>query len=215
MTPTTWLIIAIAAWFGTGITLAAVLGRRGFDGISWILIGMVLGPMSIPIAWNCIRRDETLGIQVLAAPAVARDKTGVDVLIGFDGSQEARAAIREATTLFGGRLGRLTLATVVPFDEAPTADEAAQAALEAQAVELSEFAARLELIHGHPATALAGAALEGGYDLLVIGTTGSGHAHLFGSAAKELAHHSTVPVLLTGQTPTVASTDATAVAHRA
>lgn len=203
MTPTTWLVIAVVGWLGIGVVLAAALGRRGFDSVSWLLIGIVLGPMAIPIAWNCIRRDETLSPQVLAAPAAARDATGIDVLVGFDGSPEASGAVNEAIVLFGDRLGRLTLATVVPFDEAPVADDVAQTALAAEVAKLTQFAPTLELVHGHPATALAAAALEGGYDVLVVGTTGAGHAHLFGSAAKELAHHSTVPVLLTGQQATI------------
>lgn len=198
MTSTLWLVITIVGWFGTGVVLAAVLGRRGFDGASWFVMGIVLGPLAIPIAWNCIRRDEVLSPQVLATPPTAADATGIDVLVGFDGSPESRGAIREAVALFGGRLGRLTLATVVPFDDPPTTDRAARTALEAEAAELTELAPTIELVHGHPATALAAAARDGSYDLLVVGTTGTGRAHLFGSAAKELAHHSSVPVLLTG-----------------
>jgi nucleotide-binding universal stress UspA family protein len=215
MTPTSWLLLAMIGWFGIGVVLAAALGRRGFDGFSWFLIGMVLGPMAIPVAWNCIRRDESLGTQVLAGPTRAKRKGGVDVLVGFDGSPESQAALATATGLLGDRLGRFALATVVPFDEAPDVEAAAAAALEAEAAELAELAPTLEIVRGHPATALAAAALEGDFDLLVIGATGAGRAHLFGSAAKELAHHSTVPVLLTGQPSTSAPTDAGRVVERA
>lgn len=208
MSPTTWLVIAIISWLGIGVVLAAALGRRGFDSTSWFLIGVVLGPMALPIAWNCVRRDESLSPETVAAPASARDVTGIDILVGFDGSPESRGAVDEAVVLFGERLGRLTLATVVPFDDAPMLDDAARVALEEAAMELTRHAPRLELVHGHPATALAAAALEGGYDLLVVGTTGTGRAHLFGSAAKELARNSPVPVLLTGQRRSVGTADA-------
>jgi nucleotide-binding universal stress UspA family protein len=205
----------MVGWFGIGVVLAAVLGRRGFDGFSWFVIGMVLGPMAVPIAWNCIRRDETLNTQVLAVPARATRTGGVDVLVGFDGSAESTAALATATHLFGDRLGRLALATVVPFDEARDVETSATAALEAEAAELPELAPTLEIVRGHPATALAAAALEGGYDVLVVGTTGAGRAHLFGSAARELAHHSPVPVLLTGPPSTVAPTDVSAAVEHA
>lgn len=215
MTPTTWFVIAAAGWIGIGVALAAVLGRRGFDSVSWFIIGMVLGPMALPIAWNCVRRDESLSPQIVTRPPGVSDSTGLDILVGVDGSPEAHAAINEAVTLFGDRIGRLTLVTVVPFDDAAVAEGEAKASLEAEAAALTRFAPTLELVHGHPATALAATALKGSYDVLVVGTTGAGHAHLFGSAAKELAHHSTVPVLLTGQQPTVAPSDAsTAVKQR-
>jgi nucleotide-binding universal stress UspA family protein len=215
MTPTTWLVFAMVGWTGIGVVLAAILGRRGFDGLSWLLIGVVLGPMAIPIAWNCVRRDENLHAQVIAVPTRATIPNGVDVLVGFDGSPESKAALATASRLFGDQLGRLTLATVVPFDEARDVEISAAAALEAEAADHPRLAAALEIVRGHPATALAAAALEGGYDLLVIGATGAGRAHLFGSAAKELAHHSTVPVLLAGQPATTAPSDGSAAVERA
>ena len=84
----------------------------------------------------------------------------------------------------------------MPFDESPEVDAAARLMLEREAQRFPALTPELELVHGHPATALAAAALEGGFELLAVGTTGQGHAHLFGSAAAELARHSDVPVLL-------------------
>lgn len=57
----------------------------------------------------------------------------------------------------------------------------------------------LDVLEGHPSAALERLAVEGGYDLLVIGTRGSGRKKaLLGSAATEVAKQVTVPALLVG-----------------
>jgi nucleotide-binding universal stress UspA family protein len=197
------LVAATVGWVAIGVFQAMALGRRGFDGFGWFLIGMVLGPMSVPIAVNCVRKDQVLGTRVLEAPATVQPVGALSVLLGYDGSMESRAAAAEVVELLGSRIGRLGLVSVVPFDAPPDVDRSARARLEELAADLEAFAPTVEIVHGHPATALARAADDGGFDLLAIGTTGHGHAHLFGSAAKELAHRSTVPVLLAGQAATI------------
>ena len=197
MSPTTWLLIAMAAWIGFGTVQALFLGRRGFDGISWFLIGMVLGPLSVLVAWNCIRRDEQL------QPTVVRPgRSGpglIDVLIGFDGSAEAHAAMSSVGQAFGGRLRRVALAAVLHYDDPPEHEHTKLAELEAAGRTLRGVKPELLVVRGHPATALAEEARLGRYHVIAIGTTGHGHAHLFGSTAKELVQRSTVPVLVCGQ----------------
>jgi nucleotide-binding universal stress UspA family protein len=96
------------------------------------------------------------------------------------------------------RLGRLTVATVVPFDGGADEERAALAALDTEKQRLASLAPGLEVLKGHPATALIARANEDGYDLVAIGTRGRGGAHLFGSTAAELARTSKIPVLLVG-----------------
>jgi nucleotide-binding universal stress UspA family protein len=192
------MLTGIGIWMGVGGIEAMVLGRRGFDGFSWFLIGMVLGPLSVLVAWNSIRRDERLA-PAIVGPATARRTDGIDVLIGFDGSPECRATADAVASTFGSRLGRVALVSVGYFDDAPVHEAQLRAALEAEGTRLAAIAPDLVIVRGHPATALAAEALAGGYDLIAIGSTGQGHAHLFGSAAKELARTSPVPVLLGGQ----------------
>jgi nucleotide-binding universal stress UspA family protein len=204
MSSTAWLAAAMAGWIGIGAIEAMVLGRRGFDGFSWFLIGVVLGPLSVLLAWNSARRDEHLAPSVVATSA-ARRAAGVDVLIGFDGSPECRATADAVLSALDGRLGRVALVSVTHFDEAPAREEQLRAALGDEGARLANAAPDLVLVSGHPATALAQAAVVGGYDLIAIGSTGKGHAHLFGSAAKELVRTSPVPVILGGQRARVGS----------
>jgi nucleotide-binding universal stress UspA family protein len=197
MTPTTWLLLFASGWIGGGLFLAMLLGRRGFNSVSWLLIGAVLGPMALPIAWSCVHHDEQLRPTVVATKR--RSHGGVSVLVGFDGSDECRAAIGAMQRALGNRLGRVALATVVPYDDPPEDERSARSTLEAAGREFEELRADLILVRGRPAKALAEEAAIGGFELLVIGSTGRGRAHLFGSAAKELLQHSPVPVLVAGQ----------------
>ena len=202
MSPELVVPIVAAAWLGIGLVLALTLGRKGYDGFTWFVLGVVLGPLAVVLAIDSLRHPQGANPRPVApAPEV---HAGVDVLVGFDGSAESRATVDAVVDLLGARLGRLTLATVVPYDGGQEAERSAVAALEDERGALPGLSPGLEVIHGSPATALTTYAAEGGYDLLAVGTRGTGHAHLFGSAASELARSSKVPVLLTGPGGTVA-----------
>ncbi|HEX2064145.1 MAG TPA: universal stress protein [Acidimicrobiales bacterium] len=192
------VIVVVPAWLVIGLALSAVLGRRGHDGFTWFLLGAVLGPLAIALAVDSWRHAEHPAPRTLAVSTGADEGTDVDVLVGFDGSGESLAALATAVDLLGPRLGRLTLATVIPYDGGRERDREAVAALERQAERVAGRAPGTEVLRGHPAQALTTRAIEGGYELLAVGTRGSGRAHLFGSAASELARTSKVPVLLVG-----------------
>lgn len=161
-------------------------------------MGLMLGPLAIALAFDSWRHHEAPEPVRLATPQVPAGSDRVDVMVGFDGSVEARAALTGAVELLGSRLGRLTLATVIPFDGGRDAEHAAVTVLEQEAERLAWLAPGVEIVRGHPAAALSAQAAQEGYELLAIGTRGAGHARLFGSAASELARTSKVPVLLVG-----------------
>lgn len=191
------LVVIGVAWLAIGITLSVVLGRRGHSGFTWFVLGTLLGPLALALAVSSVRNDEHPSPRVMASSAVD-GANGVDVLVGFDGSPESRAAVDAAAELMHARLGRFTLATVVPFDGGADEERIALRALEAEQERLAGLGPGLELLKGHPASALTTRASEDGYALVAIGTRGRGRAHLFGSTATELARTSKVPVLLVG-----------------
>ena len=199
---TTLLLVALAAWLAIGLGLSFVLGRRGHDPFSWFVLGALLGPVAVAFAFYAWRHEEPRESEVIAASPLAqgeeRGEGAIDVLLGFDDSAESRAAVASVIRLFGARLGRLTLMTVIPFDGGAVVEEQARALLQREAERLAWLAPGLEVVRGDPATALAAAVVVGRFDLLAVGTTGEGRARLFGSAARQLAGRSKVPVLLTG-----------------
>jgi nucleotide-binding universal stress UspA family protein len=181
-------VLLVVAWLAVGAAVGAVMWRRGFDGWAWFVVGVFMGPLAIAPA--LARRPPTREYARL-------EDTGlVDVLIGFDGSPESRAAIVTAHNLFGARLGRLTVATAVPIDLAAGATRSAAAELEAAVQEVAPGAST-QLVEGRPAQALSECAGQAGYEVIVVGTRGAGMSkHVLGSVATELAHSATVPVLL-------------------
>jgi len=193
------LVIAIAAgWVAIGLVLSIVMGRRGHDSFGWLVTGTLLGPLAVVLAIDARRRAEQLDPANLrkGPPAIASSGP-IDVLVGFDGSPESRAAIDTVPTLLDDRLGRLTVATVVPYGEVREREHLATKALRSLEGRAVGVECDLELLHGQPAAALSEYAAEGGYSLIAVGTRGAGITKaILGSAATQLAEHSKVPVLL-------------------
>lgn len=192
-------MLIVAGWVSIGTALALILGRRGHDRFSWFVLGSMLGPFAVVLAVDALRHEhEVPPVVVAAAVPAAGEPGGTDVLVGFDGSAEARAALETAIELFGGHLGRLTLTSIVPFGAAATREREAHDLLRAAAERFGWLRPELVVAYGEASDALLDASGDGGYDVLVVGTTGSGEAHLFGSTATKLARRSKVPVLLVG-----------------
>ncbi len=192
MTP---VAILAACWLAIGTVTAAVMWRRGHDGFGWLLLGVILGPFTPLFAMEAWRRREAVTV---VAPGVPGRRDGpVDVLVGIDGSARSAATVLGTVHLLGPRIGRLTVATVVPHDVGADDERMAADALAAVAAGLP--AARLEVLHGVPSAALLEHTAEGGYDLLAVGARGAGLGHaLVGSTARQLAGTSKVPVLVVG-----------------
>jgi len=193
---TTVVLSVAAGWLSIGLVLSLIMGRRGHDAFSWLVLGTLFGPLAAVFALEA--RDEERSRPELLA---ARGSTGpgpIDVLAGVDGSPESRAALLAAARLLGTRLGRLTLAAVIPYDSGSDRERSARAVLEQEAA-LVGGGPRLELLHGRPASVLLERAVEDGYDLLVIGTRGAGASKAFlGSTAVDVAEGAGIPVLLMG-----------------
>ncbi len=195
----TFIVFIAVTWLATGVMLAVVMGRRGHNSFGWLVTGTLLGPFGIVLAFETWRHTRQLHpLPVPAATPVTAGTGPVNVLVGADGSPESEAAMASAIALLGDRLGRLTLATVVPYGDVVGPERRAMEALRARTARMP--AADLEVLHGHPSAALRQCAVEGGYQLIVVGTRGKGLTKaILGSAATELAHHCETPVLLVGE----------------
>lgn len=202
------LIVTVGlVWLTIGFVLSWVLGRRGHDGFTWLVIGTLLGPLAIFLAIDAVQNAEVREPIVVAAGSGRGGTT--DVLVGADGSEEARAALETAVALFGPSLGRVTLVRVISYDAGSETNREAVASVEHEAARYAELAPGIEVVRGHPATVLGARAVEGRYDVLVVGTRGAGR-HLLGSTARELAAASPVPVFLVGASqPAAAAQPAT------
>jgi nucleotide-binding universal stress UspA family protein len=205
------LIACLIGWISVGPALSVFMGRRGHSPATWGTVGMLLGPLALPLAADAVWRRRRPLLSVLAdAPA---GPGPVSVLAGIDGSEEAHAALAHAVGVVGDRIGRLTLVCVASLDAATDIslleeDEAlARRWMDSARRLVPDLTAEEYVVAGRPADTLARLAAEGGYDLLVIGSRGRGLSpRLFGSVARELAGSSPVPVLIGGQGRTASMT---------
>jgi nucleotide-binding universal stress UspA family protein len=189
------LIIGVT-WMAIGGALGVLMGRRGFDAYGWFVLGVVLGPLALILAVYVVLTEEPAEPEVLVEPP--RLGGPVDVIVGSDGSPESRAALRAAIDLFGPRLGRLTLARAVPHNVGWELERSARAELRADADALPQEIG-LQVVHGRPDIALTELARTAQYDVIAIGTRGSGLTkQVLGSVAVQLARQSAFPVLLVG-----------------
>jgi nucleotide-binding universal stress UspA family protein len=194
---TTLFLFAAVAWLIIGLGLSVLMGRRGHDAFSWLLLGSLFGPLGLVLALDAWRHGERRHPELVSLRRT-RGHGPVDVLVGFDGSPESKAALAASLELLGARLGRLTLTTVIPYDGGLDHERTAKAELERVAASLG-CRPRLEILRGRPSEVLLERAAVDGYDLLVIGTRGAGASRaILGSAAGDLARASKVPVLLLG-----------------
>lgn len=173
------------------------MGRRGHSAFQWFFIGAILGPLALPIAWSAIRDETSAGPRPLERGVAGGGK--VDVLVGIDGSDEAAHALQTVVEVLASNIGRLTLASVVTFDESTQArrdEERAAEFLETAASSIETHTPGRVLLSGQPADALIRYATEEGYDLLAIGRRGRGASKvLLGSTASRVAN-APVPVLI-------------------
>jgi len=198
---TSALFVAVGvSWLVIGIALSIVMGRRGHNGFGWLVLGTLLGPLGVVLAVDAWRHSEQAPPAPLGAGIPPIMGTGpVDVLVGFDGSPESIAVIDAVVELFGDRLGRLTVTTVVPFGDIRLQERLAREALLRLGGRTPGWTLELEVLHGHPSVAIGQYATENDYDVIAVGTRGTGITKaILGSAASELARHSKVPVLVVG-----------------
>jgi nucleotide-binding universal stress UspA family protein len=200
MDATLMLVLIAVAWVLIGAVVALVMGRRGFHAWSWLVAGVVLGPLSVPLAVSATRRTPPTLFRAVSEGMAGPGE--VDVLVGVDGSDESRVALTSALDLLGTRIGRLTLAAVVDRDTAETPglweDEArAAACLEEMSGAVTTPRPGTVLLEGSAAQALMGYASSEGYEMVAVGHRGRGASiAVLGSVATRLAKDPSVPVLI-------------------
>lgn len=186
--------IILTAWIIEAVAVGYAMARRGFDQFAWTAIAIGIGPIVLPFAFSSNRKPEIPQPTLVHAGGTGDGE--VDVLVGIDGSPESAAALRHAQTLLGSRVGRLTLAHVIPIDAGSDAEKDAMKALAEAASKNAKDATQL-VLRGRPVDALRNYADRLGYELLAVGTRGHGETRsLIGSVATGLARGTGVPVLL-------------------
>jgi nucleotide-binding universal stress UspA family protein len=199
--------------------ILAEAGRYGADmiAVGWSGHGPVRRLLMGSVSRGVVRGAQCAVLVVRRAPARIRN-----VVLAFDGSSNARRAVRLVAGLSPGRDGRVTLVQVLelprPSSRGPTLggirasvargleqahaerSEAARRALDeaGRVLEGAGWRTRTELKHGEPLREVMDSVSASKAHLLVIGARGtSGLRHLLlGSVAEGVLNRSPVPVLL-------------------
>jgi nucleotide-binding universal stress UspA family protein len=130
------------------------------------------------------------------------------IVVGFDGSDNARKALARAAEIANGATIAVVSATSPQkFLRDPAVSAEDPADVEARSEALAEARKYLEekgitgqyvTGHGNPADVIVQEAEESGADLIVVGTRGHNLAQraILGSVSTNVVHHATVDVLV-------------------
>ncbi|MEV0964196.1 MULTISPECIES: universal stress protein [unclassified Streptomyces] len=202
MSDLAFVLVVVGAWIAIGLVTAWWMARRGYHHWGWLLMGAVFGPILALVASERIqpRRGGPLARMEVGAPGPG----GLRVLVGVDGSAASQAALDLAVELLGPYAKALVAVEVVGYDAADDAGDPSIAAARSRLAAVAERSGgrvtECDIISGPPAQALVNYAGEQGFDLIVVGTHGSGLSRrLLGNVARELVRQHTVPVLVTGE----------------
>jgi len=207
VTATTALFAVLALWLLIGVGCSFVMARRGHDPWSWGALGALFGPLIVPVALSVSRRDRVLATDVRITHTGVPGPGDVSVLVGVDGSADAEDAACDTVRLFGDRLGRVVIATVLDYDAAATEHhtEAGIYMVEAKRVldDVAEVFTGLDpdrvVLTGRPADALLAYAREHDVDLVVVGARGRGLSKsVLGSVVERVVRQPDIPVLVGG-----------------
>jgi len=197
MSATQALLAFFGIWIACGVIASVVMGRRGHDPVSWLLVGAALGPLVLVGAHEAVLRERRV------APRLVEQGTAgtgsVSVLVGIDGSSASMRVLDAVVDLLGPRVERLELATVTDFDAETDDLEVSEALL---ADECERIRARIGctpatvVLMGPPAEAIVARAKDGDFDYVAIGRHGRGASKVaFGNVARKINATSSVPVI--------------------
>jgi nucleotide-binding universal stress UspA family protein len=197
---TRFLIYVALIWTAIGVVVAFLMRRRGNDFFVWLVLGVGLGPLSVPLAIERARYHGAAEHQSRGTPTPPH--VAFDILAGIDGSPDAVSAIDTAVALFGGRVSSVTLATVLDYDQEDTitgreSQTEARRLLDEAAAQVLYDPVDTIVLYGRPDHAMKEFARTSGMELIVVGARGKGATEsLFGSVTARLVGGSEVPIFV-------------------
>jgi hypothetical protein len=109
-------LMAGAAWAAIGLLAAVYLRSRGHEFQFFAMWGVLLGPLFLPMAFDLIRsREQGSPLFIRSGGSASGD---LDVLVVVLGTAELTADVRPLLAGLGPRLGRVTLAGLIPYQAA-------------------------------------------------------------------------------------------------
>lgn len=194
---TSWqFILLITAGY-----LAGIAAKICSDTINWVLIVYLINLVFLAANWAVYFRNRRLDAQRLEKSAEGDFTPSVEtVIIATDGSRASLDAVSFATsTMDLSRSKRVEVVSVMQTSSKADKEKASKATTAARAIlEKADVRAIETVREGDPATTIVNAANRTDANLVVIGSRGlSGlKEKLLGSVSREVAEHTSCPVLI-------------------
>jgi nucleotide-binding universal stress UspA family protein len=198
-------LLVLVTWVALGLASVVFLGRHGRRSAAWYVIGVVLGPILVPIALELGKRH---GVVLSRTEPVLVQVPYRTVLAAIDGSRESEDALEDAARTLAPQGAQFVLLTVLDPDlgeNDPDAEREARALLQESSERLPQgcLPTALEVAMGDPGSTIIDRAAARNADLIVMGRRGHGLSErILGSVADYVVRRSPGPVLL-GRAPMV------------
>ena len=203
-------------WLAFNLIFAALsafaASRWGRDPFGWLLVGAVLGPLAFLTLVALHRDDLRRGRPTLTGGGGGGEPPRAKILVAADGSEPGRRAVEWVVGHFAGTLSEVTVATVLPLEQADAvsgpSDSPRTAMLEAEietrlaaacaTLRAAGMACRTVTRFGDSATEILALADEGDFELTVMGRRGRGGVAklLLGSVSEKVVKTSSRPVMV-------------------
>ena len=156
------IVLGVIVWLSIPPLLSRAMMRRGYDGGSWLVVGLLLGPVGVALAALEVFYDAPDAPRILQAGLTGPGD--LSILVVLDGNA---ATLRPTAVLaeLSPHLRRLGLAHVLPRGGPQLDERWAEQALRRTAIGLAQ--PELALLFGRPDVAIADHAAAGGYDIVV------------------------------------------------
>ncbi|HUP76900.1 MAG TPA: hypothetical protein VM282_27955 [Acidimicrobiales bacterium] len=181
----------LVAWLGCGLFTARVMGRRGHDARPLVALGLVFGPLLVPLVRDRARQLGGRDISLVVGGGT-RLQGPVDVLVALLGPPWTALDAVSLLNELGPRLGLVTVTVPIDFDSVESDDwndakRMAALDLEIAAALLSPHCQpRTVIVGGRPLEALMRHARADGYHLLVV--IGDHGSRVINAAEREDLH---------------------------
>ena len=156
------VVLSVIVWLSIPLVLSKAMARRGFDGLSYLVVGALLGPIAVIFAFMDVLLDVPYPARILEAGRTGPGDVSVLAVIDGDSTTSPPTA---AVAGFGTQLRRVGLARVLPKGGARLDEWQAERDLRQAAMSLGD--PELVLLFGRPEVAIPEYAIARGYDVVV------------------------------------------------
>lgn len=177
-----WIIPILGLWAGVGLAAAVLMRRRGHEFPPAVVMGVVFGPLFLPLARRDMRSHHP-GERAIVIEAAPQPRTSFDVLLSAD-LDATDLGIAGAIAVHAGEgYGRLMIAAAIDYESAESGVLSLRARRTAHRLEIASMTSdrnhptgRVLIAGPHP-EALVAYATRNRYEVVVLASDAR-HVHV-------------------------------------